>query len=231
MTDEPHYAIYFRDNKPTRYAIGTPVRTEEHPGWIVFRRDGSRAATMVPEADVLYITTVEPPKAPVINEGLPAHRTCARDQEHHERPGLHDHRVRRRREAPLPARPDLAHVARRASSARPGRRRTPCPLAREARLPRIRRNNRVPISAPREGRGELVKPERVYGSRGSFIPTGTRHQDREAVLRYEPIRNGLPPFVPYDPSPAARKARAANPRYAHARLAWNAPPRNTDRAR
>lgn len=86
-------------------------------------------------------------------------------------------------------------------------------------MPRIRRNNGVPIEQPREGRGELVKPERVHGSRGSFIPTGTRHDDPYVPLRYETVRNGLPPMVPYDPSSAARKARAADPRYAHARRA------------
>lgn len=78
----------------------------------------------------------------------------------------------------------------------------------------------MPDSAPREGRGELVKPEVLYGSRGAYIPTGTRARptERDLPLRYEPIRNGVQ-FVAYDPSPAARKARAPSPRYAHARVA------------
>jgi len=64
-------------------------------------------------------------------------------------------------------------------------------------VPRIRRNNGVPATGPREGRGEFVNPERLHGSRGSFIPAGTRHEDGAEPLRYEPVRNGLPPFVPY----------------------------------
>lgn len=85
-------------------------------------------------------------------------------------------------------------------------------------MPRIRRNNCVLLDGPREGRGELVAPERVHGSRGAFIPTGTRERDGKISLRYEPIRNGVT-FVEYDPSEAARKARAADPKYAHARRA------------
>jgi len=40
-----------------------------------------------------------------------------------------------------------------------------------------------------------------------------------APLRYRPVRNGLPPLVPYDPSPAARAWRKRTHRVAQEALA------------
>lgn len=87
-------------------------------------------------------------------------------------------------------------------------------------MPVLRRNGGLSFTTAREGVGQLVVPEVRHG--GDNVPTGTRDRGTTRVpLRYEPIRNGLA-FTPYDPSLAGRKARAADPRYDHARRALDA---------
>jgi hypothetical protein len=85
-------------------------------------------------------------------------------------------------------------------------------------MPTPRRNYGLPDALPREGRGELVQPERKISGRNGSIPAGTRDHNHDRPARFETIRNGAE-FVAYDPSPEARARRRRDPRYRHARLA------------
>jgi len=86
-------------------------------------------------------------------------------------------------------------------------------------MPQPRRAGGTPDLLPREGAGHMLMPEVKVGARGAYMPTGTRERASDVPLRYEPTRNGLPPFVGYDESEAARRARRMDPSYRHARLA------------